>query len=72
MPWPTPTPFPTGTPVVDLPIDPAEMMHEFSNNIIQGWNIFDSSPIATLVFIGLLMLIVFLGLMSIRSHLENL
>ena len=70
--WPTPTPIPIGTPVVSLPFDPGQVVGDFSGNIVQGWNLFDSSAFATVVFIGLILLLVFLGFMSIRAHLENL
>lgn len=70
--WPTPTPIPIGTPVVSLPFDPAQVVGDFSGNIIQGWNLFDASTLATVFFIGLLLVIIFVGFMSIRAHLENL
>ena len=69
--WPTPTPIPIGTPAVSLPFDPNQVVGDFTTNIVQGWNLFDSSPVATVIFIGLLLLIVFLGFMSIRAHLEK-
>ncbi len=70
--WPTPTPIPIGTPAIALPIDADQMMRDFGGNIVQGWNLFDASPVATVVFIGILLLLIFLGFMSIRSHLESL
>lgn len=70
--WPTPTPIPVGTPSITLPIDPEQITGDFLNNLIQGWNLFDSSPIAGMFFIGLLLLIVVAGLWSIKAHLENL
>jgi len=70
--WPTPTPIPIGTPVINLPIDPQQMVGDYTGNIVQGWNLFNGSEVATLIFIALLLMVVFFGLMSIRSHLENL
>lgn len=70
--WPTPTPIPIGTPVINLPFDPGQLVGDFTTNIVQGWNLFDGSAVATVFFIGLLLLIIFLGFMSIRAHLEKL
>jgi len=70
--WPTPTPIPIGTPAVNIGIDPNQVVGDFTTNIVQGWNLLDGSSLATIVFIGLLLLVIFLGLMSIRAHLEKL
>ncbi|MCA0453416.1 MAG: hypothetical protein LCI00_05535 [Chloroflexi bacterium] len=70
--WPTPTPIPIGTPSFNVPIDPEQVSGQFLDNIIQGWNTFDSLPISTIFFIVLLLLIVFVGLWSIKAHLEKL
>ena len=70
--WPTPTPIPIGTPAVSLPFDPAQVVGDFTTNIVQGWNLFDGSTVATVFFIDLLLLIIFLGFMSIRAHLKSL
>ncbi len=70
--WPTPTPIPISTPSISLPFSPDQLVGDFSTNIVQGWNIFNASPVATVFFIGLLLVLIFVGFMSIRAHLENL
>lgn len=70
--WPTPTPFPISTPSINIHITPEAIVGQFTTDVVQGWNLFDASSVATVVFIGLLLLVIFLGLMSIRAHMEKL
>lgn len=70
--WPTPTPIPISTPAFNIPIDPTEIGNNFSNWLLQGWQFFDSNPIATLIFFGLVVLVIYFGLSSIKAHLESL
>lgn len=71
--WPTPTPIPTGTPPeIPLPLDPAVVTENFSNWLLQGWNMFDSHPIATVIWFIVLAVLIYAGIMSIRRHVESL
>lgn len=70
--WPTPTPIPTPGAPAFTPFDPVETVNTFTDWILQGWRLFDSSPIATVIFIGLILMIIYFGIMSIRAHLEQL
>lgn len=70
--WPTPTPFPTASAPIQLPFSPDQVIGDFTGNVMQGWNLFNNSDVATIFFIGCLLLIIFVGLMSIRAHMENL
>lgn len=70
--WPTPTPIPTPSSLPSIPIDPSLLTGNISDWILQGWHMFDSNPIATLVWFVVISLIIFAGIMSIRKHLEQL
>ena len=70
--WPTPTPIPTA-PAPGLTLfDPNQVSFDFTDWIIQGWNMFNNHPFATVIWFGLVLLIIYLGVMSIRTHLEAL
>lgn len=69
--WPTPTPIPTSLPP-EMPIDPAAITQTFADGIVQGFNWFDTQPIATAFFFIALISLIYLGIMSIRRHLEKL
>ncbi len=70
--WPTPTPIPTPSGAPLLSLDPNTISFDFTSWILQGWNLFDSNPVATVVFVGLVLLVIYLGVQSIRIHLEDL
>ena len=70
--WPTPTPIPTQPPPTSLPFDPTQVSDNFISWMFQGWHMFDTNPIATLVWFLLLAFIIFVGVMRIRRYLESL
>lgn len=70
--WPTPTPIPTPSAAPLISLDPNTVSFDFTNWILQGWNLFNNHPIATVVWFGLVLLIIYLGVQSIRAHLEDL
>ena len=70
--WPTPTPLPTSAVVPSFPVDPATFTGSIADGIIQGWHMFDVSPVSSLIWFIVVGLIIFVGLMSIRRHLESL
>ncbi len=70
--WPTPTPIPTSPPPDILPLDPAAITQTFADGIVQGFNWFDTQPVATAFWFLALVLLIYLGIMSIRRHLEKL
>jgi hypothetical protein len=43
-----------------------------ATNLVQGFNFFDGQTFAGIVWFVLLAIIILMGLMSIRTHLENL
>lgn len=70
--WPTPTPYPVGTPSFPMPVDPTEFTSSITEWVLQGWNTFNSSPFAAVIWFGLMLLVIYFGVQSIRHHLENL
>jgi len=69
--WPTPTPMPTAV-LPTPPVDPSAFTAKIAENFLQGWQMFDNNSIGTLVWFIAVALIVFVGLMSIRRHIESL
>lgn len=70
--WTTPTPIPTPGAPAFTPFDPTTTVNTFTDWIIQGWHIFDSSALGTVVFIGLILLIIYFGIMTIRAYLQDM
>lgn len=71
IPWATPTPYPT--PVATVPIDLSIAMDsgEFAENIVSGWQTFNSTGYLDVIFWALIVSIVVAGLISIKRHLED-
>lgn len=70
--WPTPTPIPIGTPVIDIGIDVAQFGQDMAAGAVSGFQLFDSQGFAGVVWFILLALLILGGIMSIRKHMENL
>jgi len=70
--WPTPTPLPQGTPQFSLPINPSEFGQDMASGMVQGWQVLDAQPWAAFVWLILLFLIIIVGFISIKRHLESL
>jgi len=73
MDWPTPTPLPPmPTPQFMGNFDAQAFGQTLATNLVQGFNFFDGQTFAGIVWFVLLAIIILMGLMSIRTHLENL
>ena len=70
--WPTPTPISIPTPEFLSSLDTTQFGQDVASGIVQGWNFFDTQGFAGIVWFVLVALIILMGLMSIRAHLENL
>lgn len=70
--WPTPTPIPVSTPSGLSVPDVSGLGQTIGTGVVQGWNYFNSQSFSDLVWIVCLILVIVLGIISIRSHLESL
>lgn len=70
--WPTPTPFPQGTPQFTMPVDIPRFGQDMASGMVQGWQVLDAQPWAAFVWFILLFLLIILGVISIKRHLESL
>ncbi|HSS99929.1 MAG TPA: hypothetical protein VLK33_23000 [Terriglobales bacterium] len=68
--FPTPTPIAIGTPQYLTNVDVNQFGQDMATGMIQGWNFFNTQSFSDLVWIMLLILIVIVGIISIRKHLE--
>lgn len=68
--FPTPTPIPIGTPQYLNNVDVAQFAKDTASGVIQGWNFFNGQSFSDFVFVALLLMIVIIGIMSIKKHLE--
>jgi hypothetical protein len=73
MDWSTPTPLPPlPTPAYLSSFDAAGFGQNVAGGIVQGFNFFDAQPVAGLIWFVLLALVIIMGLLSLRNHIENL
>lgn len=70
--FPTPTPIPIQTPVVDIGVNIEQFGQDMASGVIQGFNLFDSQGFAGVIWFVLLGLLIIGGIVSIRKHLDTL
>lgn len=73
MDWPTPTPIPAlPTPEFLGSFDAGAFGQSLAQNIVGGFNFFDSQPLAGLIWFVIFAAILLMGLMSLKTHIESL
>jgi hypothetical protein len=68
--FPTPTPIAIGTPQYLNNVDINQFGQDMATGVVQGWNFFNTQSFSDFVFVALLIIIVIIGVVTIRKHLE--